>query len=81
MEIERLEMVYLELKYCERCGGLWFRRKGDAHLYCESCSMQWADAAGAENEASMSYAGLKRAIASDRRIVDFIVLCPQEGEA
>jgi hypothetical protein len=27
----------LELKYCERCGGLWLRRKGSQRVYCVTC--------------------------------------------
>jgi hypothetical protein len=29
--------VALELKYCERCGGLWLRTLGDEESYCENC--------------------------------------------
>jgi hypothetical protein len=28
---------YLELKYCERCGGLWLRPVGLGRVYCEAC--------------------------------------------
>ena len=28
----------LELKYCERCGGLWFRPLGAEAVYCASCA-------------------------------------------
>lgn len=27
----------LELKYCERCGALWLRRKGTERVYCGVC--------------------------------------------
>jgi Zn-finger nucleic acid-binding protein len=27
----------VELKYCERCGGLWLRTGGDSEVYCASC--------------------------------------------
>jgi hypothetical protein len=27
----------VELKYCERCGGLWLRPKGSRRVYCASC--------------------------------------------
>lgn len=27
----------LELKYCERCGGLWFRPQGGEEVYCGKC--------------------------------------------
>ena len=36
MEIEGLEIVRLELKYCERCGGLWMRIWGTEDVYCPS---------------------------------------------
>ena len=27
----------MELKYCERCGGLWVREYGSARVYCKGC--------------------------------------------
>lgn len=37
MEIEQHELIQLELKYCERCGGLWLRLQGTHEVYCASC--------------------------------------------
>ncbi len=28
----------LELKYCERCGGLWLRPQGTDAIYCAACA-------------------------------------------
>jgi hypothetical protein len=28
----------LELKYCERCGGLWLRPVGGGQIYCVACA-------------------------------------------
>ncbi len=28
----------IELKYCERCGGLWFRPESSQQVYCVSCA-------------------------------------------
>lgn len=42
MEVENLEIVHLELKYCECCGGLWLRPKNAGDVYCESCAGQMA---------------------------------------
>ncbi len=28
----------LELKYCERCGGLWLRPVGGGQVYCVACA-------------------------------------------
>ena len=37
MNVDEVEIVELELKYCEYCGGLWLRRKGDSEVYCTTC--------------------------------------------
>lgn len=29
--------IQVELKYCERCGGLWLRPQGTDGVYCGSC--------------------------------------------
>ncbi len=39
MEPEKAEVVQLELKYCERCGGLWLRVRGAQSAYCSSCAV------------------------------------------
>jgi hypothetical protein len=33
-----MEGTTLELKYCERCGGLGLRRPGSTDNYCEACA-------------------------------------------
>lgn len=38
----RQEEVAVELKYCERCGGLWLRRPGQDIVYCGRCRAQRA---------------------------------------
>lgn len=43
MEFDGLEIVRLELKYCERCGGLWMRIRGTEDVYCPSCAVQMSD--------------------------------------
>ena len=30
-------LAYFQLKYCERCGGLWLRPDGTATPYCPAC--------------------------------------------
>jgi Zn-finger nucleic acid-binding protein len=36
-DVRRIEEIAVELKYCERCGGLWLRRQGTADVYCGGC--------------------------------------------
>lgn len=43
METETIELIQLELKYCERCGGLWLRLKGSDQVYCATCEPLMAD--------------------------------------
>lgn len=33
----------LELKYCERCGGLWLRPVGGGQIYCVACNRAMAE--------------------------------------
>jgi Zn-finger nucleic acid-binding protein len=37
------EKLSLELKYCERCGGLWLRPVGGQQAYCAGCARQMAE--------------------------------------
>lgn len=35
-------VTQFELKYCERCGGLWLRPAGGAQVYCVACGREMA---------------------------------------
>jgi len=37
----------IELKYCERCGGLWLRQEGSRQVYCGGCAPEMATVAQA----------------------------------
>ena len=37
------KIVQLELKYCERCGGLWVRRVASENVYCAPCAVVMAE--------------------------------------
>jgi len=41
--IEQFEStgIQLELKYCERCGGLFLRPSTSEHAYCGNCEARW----------------------------------------
>jgi Zn-finger nucleic acid-binding protein len=51
MQTETIELIEVELKYCERCGGLWLRLQGSDKVYCADCEPAVAD---------LPKAGLKR---------------------
>lgn len=36
-------VVPVELKYCERCGGLWFRSAEQEEVYCPACVPKMAE--------------------------------------
>lgn len=40
MENEGWGIIRLELKYCERCGGLWLRERGTGRVYCAVCTSE-----------------------------------------
>jgi hypothetical protein len=39
-----------ELKYCERCGGLWLRPVGGGQIYCANCGREMAQLPPASTE-------------------------------
>ena len=43
MDVEATYDVSLQLKYCERCGGLWLREPRSAAVYCRVCARKLAD--------------------------------------
>jgi Zn-finger nucleic acid-binding protein len=45
MEPDEIEVLQLELKYCERCGGLWLRVRGKHDPYCSSCAAAMSEVA------------------------------------
>ena len=42
MEVMEIEITEVELKYCERCGGLWLREVGLDGVYCDTCAPKMA---------------------------------------
>jgi hypothetical protein len=40
METREHAVIQLELKYCERCGGLFLRRQSVGEVYCSRCMEQ-----------------------------------------
>ncbi|MGD0270838.1 MAG: hypothetical protein ABSB14_17365 [Candidatus Sulfotelmatobacter sp.] len=41
-EINPTNELKFELKYCERCGGLWLRPVGGGQVYCVACGSEMA---------------------------------------
>jgi len=38
-------LIQLELKYCERCGGLWLRPTSASAIYCSPCALAMSEMA------------------------------------
>ena len=38
-----MEVIELELKYCERCGSLWVRETGTGEIFCLPCVLKMQD--------------------------------------
>ena len=37
--LDEVAEIVIELKYCERCGGLWFREAGSNANLCDPCTV------------------------------------------
>ena len=35
MAMRNVNLIKLELKYCENCGALWLRKRGERLLHCQ----------------------------------------------
>ena len=42
MELQDVDAIQMELKYCERCGALWLRLTGSDLIFCSLCSVMLA---------------------------------------
>jgi len=40
MKIDEMEIIAMELKYCERCGALFLRPQESEDAYCPTCEVQ-----------------------------------------
>jgi hypothetical protein len=49
-EIGPTNELQVELKYCERCGGLWLRPAGGGQIYCAACGQEMAKLPAASSE-------------------------------
>lgn len=50
-EIGSANELQFELKYCERCGGLWLRPTGGGQIYCVACGRAMAEMPPASRKA------------------------------
>lgn len=57
--LERSEEIIIELKYCERCGGLWFREAESNANLCGPCTNE-------EPGLAKRYADREQQASSDR---------------
>ncbi|HEX4425401.1 MAG TPA: hypothetical protein VH079_08365 [Terriglobales bacterium] len=78
MDVEQA-VVLLELKYCERCGGLWVRPLRSEEIYCASCALEMAEVAMPRKRKSTPRLPGNRN--SDLRPGLRLALCRQGGEA
>ena len=54
---ETASELQLELKYCERCGGLWLRPAGRMQVYCATCAGEMAKLPAVSRRVESSISG------------------------
>ena len=80
MEIDELDIILLDLKYCERCGGLWLRARGCEEVLCASCSAEISRLRHGWGKYSLRLA-LKTRIQADGESREMLVICGEGGNA
>ena len=83
MEIEACEweLAIFELKYCERCGGLWFRPAGEEEVYCPSCVPMMAEFPVREKRRRIAGLPLPEELQVEGRIEELLGLWAVGGNA
>jgi hypothetical protein len=81
MHIDDCEVIQLELKYCERCGGLWLRLQGGGEIYCANCAYEEA-----EHPVSIFRNRRPHLLKSDRvdgraQLIELTAICGEGGNA
>jgi Zn-finger nucleic acid-binding protein len=80
MEIDDFNIILLELKYCERCGGLWLRRQGSDEILCASCAARTTELPGVFGEDHLRHV-LRTTIRANGESREVLVMCGEGGHA
>jgi Zn-finger nucleic acid-binding protein len=80
MESDDFNVILLELKYCERCGGLWLRREGSEEILCASCAAQVTELPGGSGQGHLRQV-LRTTIRTDGESREVVVMCGEGGNA
>jgi len=81
MEPDVVEMVELELKYCERCGSLWLRPKGVQEVYCSRCLAKIAQLGGWWKSKSKPRLPGRAPVKNEGRSPELVAVIAEGGEA
>lgn len=80
-----IEIIEVELKYCERCGGLWLRPCGSTRVFCATCAPKMAALELPQDEPSPIRVTLPETIDDgqdfEARIEHLAMLCGEGGNA
>ena len=76
------QFVQVELKYCERCGGLWLRKRGTDGVYCRPCVPRIAELPTPRGVRSESRRPMpEEELESEERNVELLSWCAEGGNA
>lgn len=81
MQIEDPEIVQLELKYCERCGGLWLRLRGAPDVYCAACAVEMLDLPIPPKKPNKPRLPVNHKVDIKAQRAELVLICGQGGNA
>jgi hypothetical protein len=81
MEIGDPELVQLELKYCERCGGLWLRLRGAPDVYCAACAEEMFDLPSPPKKTTRPRLPVNHKVEIKAQRAEIVVICGAGGNA
>ena len=76
-----MELIQLELKYCERCGSLWVRETGSGEIFCFPCVLKMQELPRAGRTRFSPRMGLNHRVDTKASGLYLVPICGEGGTA
>ena len=74
-------LVPMELKYCERCGGLWLRESEQEEIYCPGCRPEMVELPRGKKKRVVVVAAVNSIDELEGCLAELTAFCGEGGNA
>jgi len=76
-----MEVIELELKYCERCGSLWVREMGTGEIFCFPCVLKMQELPRPGSPRPRPRLGVNHRVETKASGLHLVPICEEGGTA